>query len=83
MTAALPMERAIHLMRDAFRLLSSGQAICPVRLNLPIAERNASSLIMPCYLPGSGYFGLKTANVFPENGRAPYVASYNATQNEN
>jgi ornithine cyclodeaminase len=63
----LPLRRAIDWMRDAFRFISNGEAVSPLRLNLPIVDENANSLIMPSYVPGSDYFGIKTANVFPGN----------------
>ena len=67
MAELLPMRRSIDLMREAFRLLSNGEAVCPARLRLPVAGAGADCLIMPCHLPGSGYFGIKTINMFPGN----------------
>lgn len=67
MAERLPMSGAIALMRDAFTCLSDGNAVCPLRLHLPVREHNGCSLIMPCYQPGSGYFGIKTVNIFDDN----------------
>lgn len=63
----LPMSKAIDLMREAFMAISSGKAILPIRQNMPLAEHSGNSLIMPCYLPGCGFYGIKIANVFLKN----------------
>lgn len=67
MQTLLPMSQAVNLMSEAFRLISNGEAVAPVRLNLPIKNRDANSLVMPCYIPSSHLFGIKIANVFPRN----------------
>jgi ornithine cyclodeaminase/alanine dehydrogenase-like protein (mu-crystallin family) len=64
---ALTMPEAIELMKDAFRSLSLGEAVVPLRVNLPQPEQNAQTLFMPVYLPSSQAVGLKMVTIFRDN----------------
>jgi len=64
---ALPMHRAIEAVREAFKQLSSGEAIVPARMHLDIARENATELFMPVYLPSAEKIGLKVVSVFNDN----------------
>lgn len=64
---ALTMPEAIELMKDAFRSLSSGEAVVPLRVNLPQPEQNAQTLFMPVYLPSAEAVGLKMVTIFRDN----------------
>lgn len=60
------MTQAIELMRPAFAQLSSGTAVSPQRINLPLSRDNCA-LVMPVYLPDSAHFGVKTVCVHHTN----------------
>lgn len=62
----ITMPEAIELMRRAFRNLSEGKSVAPVRTQLPI-DKNSVSLFMPVVDESLGYFSLKTVSVFPGN----------------
>ena len=64
---AITMSEAIELMKDAFRSLSSGEAVVPLRVNLPQPEQNAQTLFMPVYLPSAEAVGLKMVTIFRDN----------------
>ena len=64
---ALPMPRAIALMRDAFRALSQGDATVPLRHGLPLAEADARLLVMPSRLAGARVACVKVVSVVPAN----------------
>ena len=46
---ALPMPEAILAMKEAFTALSSGQAAVPLRMVLPISDKEGHCLVMPAY----------------------------------
>jgi ornithine cyclodeaminase/alanine dehydrogenase-like protein (mu-crystallin family) len=62
---ALPIPRAIALMRSAFIQLSAGEAQLPPRVH--IETPRGVSLIMPGYLQQSGDLAVKIVSVFGEN----------------
>ncbi len=64
--AAVDMPTAIATVRRAFVELSTGQAHVPLRTAIPVSP-DATSLVMPAYLGGSGGLGLKVVNVYPGN----------------
>jgi ornithine cyclodeaminase len=64
--AALPMPAAIAAMKLAFAELSTGQAIVPLRVALPVPPAEGTTLFMPAFLPGGG-LGAKIVSVFPRN----------------
>lgn len=61
------MSEAIQLMKEAFRSLSSGEAVVPLRVNLPQPAQHAQTLFMPVYLPSSEAVGLKMVTIFRDN----------------
>ncbi len=64
--AALPMAAAIAAMKAAFAELSTGLAVVPLRVPLPVPPAAGLSLFMPAYLPSLG-LGAKIVSVFPRN----------------
>lgn len=64
---ALPMSDAIKGMKEAFSLLSAGEAMLPQRTQLPVAEHEGVSLFMPGYLPAVDALAIKIVSVFPQN----------------
>lgn len=61
------MTEAIELMKEAFRSLSLGEAVVPLRVNLPQPMQNAQTLFMPVYLPSAEALGLKMVTIFRNN----------------
>jgi ornithine cyclodeaminase len=61
---ALPMPKAIEVMREAFRALHGGQVTMPVRLGLNTP--NGLNLFMPAYIAGGG-LGQKVVTVYGGN----------------
>ncbi len=61
------MPEAIELMKEAFRSLSAGEAVVPLRVNLPQPQKNAQTLFMPVYLPSAEALGLKMVTIFRDN----------------
>lgn len=47
---ALPMTQAIAAMKEAFAAFSSGRALVPTRIHLPIASHSGTTLIMPAFV---------------------------------
>jgi len=62
---AVDMPAAIDAMRDAFSVLSSGQATVPIRLGLE--TEFGISLFMPAHMKPSGQAGAKVVSVNPGN----------------
>ena len=62
---AVDMPAAIDAMRDAFSILSSGQATVPIRLGLE--TEFGVSLFMPAHTKPSGQAGAKVVSVNPGN----------------
>ena len=70
--AALPMRAAIDAMKNAFAALASGDVVAPPRMAVPVAEHDATTLLMGAHVPSMGLTA-KIASVFPRNaatGRA-------------
>jgi ornithine cyclodeaminase len=63
---ALPMRRAVEVMKDAFRAFSAGEATIPQRTSMPFAEGAGTLLIKPGALAGR-VLGAKLAAVVPGN----------------
>ncbi len=61
------MSKAIELMRNAFKQLSSGGAIVPIRTVIDSHDHSGRALFMPSYSSAFGLFGLKMVAVFPHN----------------
>lgn len=67
----LTMDKCIEAMVGAFRALSDGQAVMPLRTRLEMEPDNGTALFMPVYLPGVAKVGVKTVNMNynnPANG---------------
>jgi ornithine cyclodeaminase/alanine dehydrogenase-like protein (mu-crystallin family) len=64
---SLTMTQAIAAMKDAFVQLSSGRADVPPRVHLDLADRDATALFMPVYLPSTEMLGCKVVSVFRTN----------------
>ncbi len=58
---ALPMNKAIEVMRGAFAQLADGEAVLPLRSHLPTA--GGATLVMPAYLQRSRDLGIKVVSV--------------------
>lgn len=63
---ALPMVRAVEVMKEAFRAFSAGETVVPQRLSIPFAEGAGTLLVKPGALPGR-ILGTKLAAVVPGN----------------
>ena len=66
---AVTMAEAIDAVKKAFIQLSSGNAEVPLRTQIPVRKRNATTLFMPAYLTQSDSMGAKIVSVFPNNKR--------------
>jgi alanine dehydrogenase len=66
---AVTMAEAIDAVKKAFIQLSSGNAEVPLRTQVPVKKRNATTLFMPAYLIKSDSLGAKIVSVFPNNRR--------------
>lgn len=60
------MPDAIELMKVAFRELSAGRAVSPLRSSVPVDD-GAVMLLMPAYVPAEGALGFKMVSVFEGN----------------
>ncbi len=69
--AALPMPLAIEAMKQAFAAFSSGKALVPPRIHLPISRNAGVSLIMPSFVdadtPGKQALATKVVSLFDGN----------------
>lgn len=73
----LPMGPCIDLMANAFRSLSEGQAVMPLRSKMAQPDGRGILVTMPTYLAGAG-LGLKLLTIFPENHGTEYDAHQGA-----
>jgi ornithine cyclodeaminase/alanine dehydrogenase-like protein (mu-crystallin family) len=64
---ALPMSGAIEAMKGAFVQLSSGQAVMPLRMGIPISRHNGLVGMMPGYLPADDQVAIKIGLIFKDN----------------
>jgi len=64
---ALPMERAIQACEEAYVAYSSGEAVVPLRTQIPVAGYDGASVFMPAHVPGGRATGLKVVSVYPRN----------------
>lgn len=63
--AALPMSKAIEIMKHAFGQLSRGMAIVPLRSK--ISSDKGDTLLMSAYLRGSQDLGIKIVSIYKDN----------------
>jgi ornithine cyclodeaminase len=74
--AALPMKDAIRAMRDAFTIMSGGEADVPLRTHIALAGPSAASaLFMPAATKSPVRIGAKILTLFPKNpaGGRPFI----------
>lgn len=64
---SLSMREAIEVVRQAFIELSNGTAEVPPRIHLSVEKQQATTLVMPAYLPESDALACKIVSVFPNN----------------
>lgn len=64
---AITMGQAVEIVRQAFVQLSTGQAVVPIRIHLPVERHKGVTLFMPAYLAESDELGVKIASIFPHN----------------
>jgi len=71
------MPKAIALVTQAFRDLSAGRALAPLRTALDVIPGEGTTLIMPAFVPSARALGVKVVSVFTGNaGRGlPTIAS--------
>ena len=62
----VPMHQAVELMKVAFRELSAGRSVSPLRSVVPVHDR-AVTLVMPAYVPAAKALGFKVVSIFEEN----------------
>jgi ornithine cyclodeaminase/alanine dehydrogenase-like protein (mu-crystallin family) len=63
------MRDAIDLVKLAFRELSDGRAIVPLRSSIEVEPGRDTMLMMPAYLPGMKSLGFKMISIFQDNGK--------------
>jgi ornithine cyclodeaminase/alanine dehydrogenase-like protein (mu-crystallin family) len=63
----VPMSEAIALMKTAFRELSAGRAVAPVRSVVDVNANPSAMLMMPGFVPESGALGFKVVTFFAGN----------------
>ena len=61
------MRECIEVVKAAFAQLSAGEAIVPLRTQLPVPAHAGVTLFMPACLTRSGDLGAKIVSVFPRN----------------
>jgi ornithine cyclodeaminase len=61
------MPEAIDLMKVAFRELSAGRAISPLRTVIPASDGVSVMLVMPAYVSAAAALGFKVVSIFPDN----------------
>lgn len=66
---AVSMAEAISAVREAYVQFSTGKAVLPLRIQVPVQSRNGITLFMPAYLSQSDALGVKVVSVFPENAK--------------
>lgn len=64
---ALPMNKAVAAMKEAFRELSGGEVTVPMRTHMELPEHDADVLVMSCYSPRLDQVGLKIITLHPGN----------------
>jgi len=64
---ALPMKEAVEAMKEAFRQLSAGQAVVPLRSHLETTAPQGDVLFMPSYLPADRRVGIKIITLYGGN----------------
>jgi len=65
--AVLTMDKCIDAMRNAFKALSSGEAVMPLRTSLEMQPDNGTALFMPVYMPDISKVGVKAITMSRDN----------------
>ncbi len=65
--AALPMRKAVEVMREAFHDVSSGEVTAPLRTHMRLASHHADVLVMPSHTPRLDRVGAKVISLHPGN----------------
>jgi alanine dehydrogenase len=63
----ITMSQAIESVKMAFISLSRGEAVLPLRTQVPVKDQEGTTLFMPAYLPLDESLGIKIVSVFPKN----------------
>ena len=71
-TALLPMDEAIVVMRRALALLDGGDVLLPLRSMLALPGGDRVMGLMPSYLGGIDALGVKVIAAFPANFGSEY-----------
>jgi ornithine cyclodeaminase/alanine dehydrogenase-like protein (mu-crystallin family) len=71
-TQLLSMSGCIQVMEQAFRALSGGETLQPLRQVMWLPDKNGVLAMMPAYLGGTQAMGLKAISVFPGNQATPF-----------
>ena len=62
------MPQAVEVMKEAFRLLSLGEAVVPPRTHIvATGKTTGDALFMPCYVPGTSRMGMKIVTLYGQN----------------
>ncbi len=71
-TELLPMKECIPAMENALRMLTTGDAILPLRTRMSLPDGRSIMGLMPTYLGGIHSVGVKVITVFPANQGTEY-----------
>jgi ornithine cyclodeaminase len=74
----LPMEAAMDAVEKAFKALSTGEALNPLRRVMFLLDDLGVQVAMPAYLGSQGTTGLKAITVFPGNEGTAYESHQGA-----
>lgn len=61
------MSQGISAVKEAYIQLSRGEAVIPLRTQVPVEKQDAVALFMPAYLTSTGTLAAKIVSVFPKN----------------
>lgn len=64
---ALPMEEAISACEEAYAAYSAGEAVVPLRTQIPVPRYGGVSVFMPAHLPAAASTALKVVSVYARN----------------
>lgn len=64
---ALPMQKAIEAMKEAFAELDAKRITMPTRTHIDVPDQAGTALFMPSYADRFGKIGVKIVNVFGAN----------------
>jgi len=64
---AVNMSQAIDAVKSAYIQLSRGEAVIPLRTQVPVKKQDAVTLFMPAYLASTDTLAVKVVSVFPNN----------------